>query len=153
MLVLAFVVATHGQPSISTTVSATASIENSFPHYGNAQPTPYRPSMSDLSTSFGVAGQQQSEQDSTIPYSSEAGATAPPLPFVEDKTQFAPDLSIDTRPAVVDWSIDEVLINGSSCAVQEGCVEPGLRKLLRFNTRINNLGTADFVPSFLSVCG
>lgn len=175
MVMMVMVVMVVGQPqqaAVRGTVDAQSQPYYHSAYYTSdgttsLPPTGFRPSGADLVNGFddptdGIDGIPSLEQLSqrplspglssslpvTVPYDSEEatfGLTSPLKPFIEDPAVFAPDLSIDTRPEVVDWSIDTMWVNASSCAVQEGCVLPGLRKLLRFNTRINNFGTADFV--------
>ena len=48
------------------------------------------------------------------------------------------DLVID--PNALDPFIEEAIFDGSHCAVEEGCTQPGTRTLLRFRTRMRNLG-------------
>lgn len=61
----------------------------------------------------------------------------------------APDIFVDEN-ALNPW-IDEIFVNQNSCTVQEACVNgPGLRRLLRFDTRTPNIGSRDMamgVPS------
>jgi len=76
------------------------------------------------------------------------------------------DLYIDGNPSVVDATWKWEMLPADSCAVKEGvyesrsnsacfqtlrvpgCAKAGRRKLLRFNTKIVNNGTADFVSLF-----
>lgn len=61
-----------------------------------------------------------------------------------------PDLVVDDRLTAVDPTEHEETFAENHCAVLEGCVVPGQRRLLRFNTRINNMGSGDLVRSLLS---
>ena len=50
-----------------------------------------------------------------------------------------PDLTVDVAlPVIVTRSFD-----ADHCAVDHGCIEPGERRLLRFDTRVRNQGEAD----------
>ncbi len=53
------------------------------------------------------------------------------------------DLVID--PNSLDPFIEETVFDGSHCAVEEGCTQPGTRTLLRFRTRMRNIGDTDVV--------
>jgi hypothetical protein len=53
------------------------------------------------------------------------------------------DLVID--PNALDPFIEQALFDGSHCAVEEGCTQPGTRTLLRFRTRMLNIGDTDIV--------
>lgn len=53
-----------------------------------------------------------------------------------------PDLAVDPRQQG-SASLAEATFDGDDCAVVEGLVEPGQRRLLRFPTQIDNLGPAD----------
>ncbi len=53
------------------------------------------------------------------------------------------DLVID--PNALDPYIEETMFGGSHCAVEEGCTQPGTRTLLRFRTRMRNIGDTDVV--------
>lgn len=56
-----------------------------------------------------------------------------------------PDLVVDEGVLQSSLNIQFQTFSGSSCAMQEKCIfYPGLKKLLRFTTRVVNLGNADF---------
>lgn len=62
-------------------------------------------------------------------------------------------------PARTGWSLPDLIVNGdvaaaqfavrdfatNDCPVLEGCIEPGVRRLVLFNTEIRNIGTSDLV--------
>lgn len=60
----------------------------------------------------------------------------------------SPDLTIDQNALVNSLSLGTVNITTSAfdqCYIQEGCVKGfGTRNVIRFTTRINNIGTADY---------
>ncbi len=53
------------------------------------------------------------------------------------------DLVID--PNALDPFIEEAMFDASHCAVEEGCTQPGTRTLLRFRTKLRNIGDTDVV--------
>ncbi len=53
------------------------------------------------------------------------------------------DLVID--PNALDPFIEVAMFDASHCAVEEGCTQPGTRTLLRFRTKIRNIGDTDVV--------
>ncbi len=53
------------------------------------------------------------------------------------------DLVID--PNALDPFVEQALFDGSHCAVEEGCTQPGTRTLLRFRTKVRNIGDTDVV--------
>lgn len=57
-----------------------------------------------------------------------------------------PDLTINQNALQTSMSITTITIAGSDqCAVQEGCVKGfGVRNVIRFNTRIDNIGQTDY---------
>jgi len=54
-----------------------------------------------------------------------------------------PDLIIDAGRAQSTAYVSTQTFSASSCAVQEGCVGVGTRKLLRFDMAVANVGTGD----------
>ena len=54
------------------------------------------------------------------------------------------DLIIDQQQLDASWFVEDVYIPSWSCALQEACVgAPGVRRLLRFDTRSANIAQAD----------
>lgn len=78
-----------------------------------------------------------------------AACCIPDLPPVcttldEDGECPEPDLFVDADALASSVIIEQMEFEADGCAVQEGCVNaPGLRTILRFTTRIPNVGTAD----------
>jgi hypothetical protein len=66
-------------------------------------------------------------------------------PRVRDELE-GPDLSIDFWATARSLELQEREFSESSCALQEGCLNgSGLRKLLRFDTAIQNIGNRDLI--------
>ncbi len=55
-----------------------------------------------------------------------------------------PDLRVNEKQTSMSFEITEELFERNSCALEENCVKAsGLRRLLRFDTAIENVGNAD----------
>lgn len=71
------------------------------------------------------------------------GSTGIP-PASEDDCEFAPDLVVDRSYLASTMYIERMVVEPGDCLIGEGCVRgSGERKLLRFGTRIANVGNAD----------
>ena len=59
-----------------------------------------------------------------------------------------PDLIVDAKATQNSWRVKEEFLDGTLCSVEEGNVEPGTRRLVRFTVSTPNIGDADvFVGS------
>jgi hypothetical protein len=62
-----------------------------------------------------------------------------------------PDLVVDEDAVTKQWVVRDEKLSASFCSVEEGNVEPGVRRLLRFTVMTPNIGDADlFVGSPLA---
>lgn len=108
-----------------------------------------KPGLSSLEPSFDtqpITTVAAAPRDGSTIFNSEHSHAIPPTaPFRPDPSVFAPDLIMNAEPAVVDYTVETFDVDPQSCAVLEGCVLPGRRRLLRFNAHIQNRGTSDLV--------
>lgn len=92
----------------------------------------YTPSTNSHGCTQECEGGQRCGEDLCCPSGTECLSGGCPLP----------DLTVDVD--FVDAQMDERAFAADDCAVEEGCVDaPGMRRLLRFNTRTPNLGPGD----------
>ena len=64
---------------------------------------------------------------------------------VESPATGYPDLTIDSARLAQSIRFSSKMFKSSDCAVAEGCIVPGKRKLIRFDVATPNFGTADLV--------
>jgi len=65
--------------------------------------------------------------------------------YLASQASRAPDLVVEGSPEAVDYSVDTMVIPPNSCSIEEGCGIEGVRRLLRYNVKINNIGNADLI--------
>ena len=74
------------------------------------------------------------------------GGTTGVEPSDPEACPLLPDFTADQDYLAATLSVDYVDVGEDSCLVDEGCVHGlGLRKVIRFGTRVGNVGTADHV--------
>ncbi|KAJ3331602.1 Lysyl oxidase 3 [Blyttiomyces sp. JEL0837] len=88
----------------------------------------------------------------TRPVVSQLGVVAP-YPGININTNVQAPLLADFEPdqayLASTMSMDFVDADADPCLVREGCLSgPGLRRVLRFGTKIHNIGTADAVLAY-----
>lgn len=89
-------------------------------------------------------------RDGAIEPMFDAGVDAPPEPGIDAGVDAPPprplpDLYFIENKMRPTWTITMDNFRSTDCEVLEGCVMPGQRKLLRFDTVTANRGTADLV--------
>src|SRR5687767_11300448 len=81
------------------------------------------------------------------PTSHEHHEASPGLAFVNDPsrvdTSAAPDLIVDASATTTSWRVKDEEITQGLCSAEEGNVQPGKRRLLRFTVTTPNVGQGD----------
>jgi hypothetical protein len=94
-----------------------------------------------------VAGCIVADQRPTAPH--EHAASSPRASVYNDPTSIdtgggrLPDLTVDVRATQNGWRVKEEFLSASFCSVEEGNIEPGSHRLLRFTVTTPNIGDAD----------